>query len=205
MVIIYLFGVDKVGKTTLTRLLAEHLQSKGHNVCRAWMRGSHTLASLMSKFLSKFQAFRWIENPYYSITFRGSIVKLWWLIEYISILPVIFARYLFPCWFGRIVVADRYILDFIVWVSIITDNSSFKESIYARQLLALSSRNTVKFYITASGEEIRRRSNEKIMQLHQQKRLYEVLAGDAYKIDTTEKTPHESLRKITNILHDLGI
>lgn len=205
MSIICLFGEDGVGKTTLTHLLVDHLRSKGYKVRRVWMRGSHTLASLLSRFLSKFRAFRWIENPYYGVSFPSSIAKLWWFIEYISVIPIIITRYLIPSMLGIIVVADRYILDFIIWVSIITNNVSFKESIYARHLLTLSGRNTIKFYITASGEEIHHRSNEKIMQLNKQKHLYESLAGDAYKIDTTKKTPQESLRDITIVLRDLVI
>ena len=203
MSIIYLLGEDKAGKSTLTRLLIEHLRSKGYKVCGAWMRGSHTLASIISKLLSKSQVFHWEENPYYGIHIPRNAVKLWWFIEYISILPIILKRYLIPSKFGIIVVADRYVIDFIVWVSIITDSPSFKDSIYARHLLALSRRIKFKFYVTASDEEIRRRSNEKIMSLNMQKRLYESLSKDAFKIDTTGKAPQESLKEIINILENL--
>ncbi len=168
------------------------------------MRGSHTLASLLSKFLSKFQAFRGLENPYYGVSIPRNIMKLWWLIEYISVLPIIITEYIMPSRLGRIVVADRYIPDFIVWVAIITNNASFKESIYSRQLLTLSRRNTLKFYVTASKEEIRRRSNEKTMSLNKQQNLYKSLATNAFNIDTTDKTPKESLKEIVTILKGLG-
>lgn len=168
------------------------------------MRGSHTLASILSRFLSRFQVFRWNGNPYYGISLPRRVVHLWWLLEYISVLPVILFRYLIPRGLGRVVVADRYIPDFIVWVSIITHNPSFKESLYSRQLQTLSRKDTIRYYITASEGEINRRSEGEIMRLEEQKRLNSSLAVDAYKIDTTHKTPRESLREIVTILQGLG-
>lgn len=204
MTIICLFGEDGTGKTTLADLVAQHLQDEGYKVSRAWMRGSHTLASLLSKFLHEFQVFRWIENPYYEVHIPSTLTKLWQLIEYISLLPIILTRYLVPSKFGNIVVADRCVQDFIVWVSLITHNHSFHQSWYSKQLLSLLPTDTASFYVTASKQEIHRRTKEKIMTLNTQKKLYRSLAEGCFVIDTTGKTAKQSLLEVLTALQGFG-
>jgi len=68
MPLICLFGSDGSGKTTLAKALARELEDHGFNVRISWMRGTHTLASPLARFLSRFTLFRESDNPYYGIS-----------------------------------------------------------------------------------------------------------------------------------------
>jgi len=92
MTLIYFFGPDGSGKTTVAKALARELESHSFNVKISWMRGTHTLASLLARFLSKFTIFRGPDNPYYGISVPCGMRRLWQLLEFISVLPVLLFR-----------------------------------------------------------------------------------------------------------------
>ena len=58
MVIIYFFGPDGAGKSTLAKKLAWEIHKRGHKTKLSWMRGSHTIASLLAKILSRSDFFK---------------------------------------------------------------------------------------------------------------------------------------------------
>ena len=49
----------------------------------------HTLASLLARFLYKFAFFRGFDNPYYGISIPDSAKRIWQLVEFISVLPIL--------------------------------------------------------------------------------------------------------------------
>jgi hypothetical protein len=55
---------------------------------------------------------------------------------------------------GYTVIAERYIPDFLVWVVITTDDSSYLSSISARFLLALALRAKAKIYVKADLQKL---------------------------------------------------
>jgi len=73
MTIIYFFRADGSGKTTLARILAKRLKENGLRVRISWMRGSHTLASLVARLLSRFNVFMGCDNPYYKMNIPRSL------------------------------------------------------------------------------------------------------------------------------------
>ncbi|QOJ79268.1 hypothetical protein IG193_02050 [Infirmifilum lucidum] len=200
--IICLFGPDGSGKSSLARVLAEVLTRRGFRVRVSWMRGTHTLASLLAVFLSRFWAFRGRDNPYYNISIPRKMRRLWQLLEFASVIPVILSRFILPRLLGYCVIAERYLPDFIVWVSLTTRDVSYLRSLEARFLLALSEKASVKVYVRASEAELAKRRNDVgsgfiVKQLE----LYDKIAKaiNAQVIDTTGKTVAESAR----ILYDL--
>mgnify|MGYP001626276111 CR=1 FL=1 len=189
--LVILFGPDGSGKTTLAKALAEKLSRHGFKIKVSWMRGTHTLASILAKFLSRFATFRGFDNPYYGISLPDSAKRVWQIIEFISVLPVLLVRFMLPCFSGYVVIAERYVPDFLIWVALTTKDESYLESLEARFLLALMMKADVRVYMTASEAELEKRRGGEVDHefLSRQIKLYDKVATmlRAYKIDTTEK------------------
>lgn len=204
MPLICLFGPDGSGKTTLARALAEGFKRRGSRVIVSWMRGTHTLASMLARFLSRFAIFRGSDNPYYGISIPDYAKRVWQLIEFISVLPILLTRFMLPCLLGYTVIAERYLPDFLVWVSLTTRDIDYLRSLEARFMLALSTKVDVKFYVTASETELaKRRSGEVNGEfLSRQLKLYDKVAKlvRAYRIDTTERSVEETLDYLLKLI-----
>jgi len=204
MPIIYLFGADGSGKTTLAKLLACNLRRQGFRVRRSWMRGSHTFISILSRFLSRFNSFKGEFNPYYGIKVSKRMVRLWYFLEYVSSLPIILLRFVLPSFFGYVIIADRYVVDLVVWVALITNDDSFLRTVFAKHLVSLALRSKFRFFIVADLEELAERSGEKTAKLRRQLDLYRSFDLKAYVINTTGKSPQDSLREILGVLEGSG-
>lgn len=205
MSIIYLFGIDKAGKSTLTKMLTKNLQAKNPKAKHAWMRGSHTITSLLSKFLSEIGAFKGGANPYYGLNVPPTLARLWWLLEYVSALPIILVEYVLPHYLGYTVVADRYVLDLTVWIALVTDNECFLRSLLAKHLVSLALKTKLRFHIITTVEEAYKRGGGEKSFLEKQLNLYKALSSGSYTVDTTKKSPEESLKEILNIIESEGL
>jgi RecA/RadA recombinase len=203
MPIICFFGPDGSGKTTIAITLAEKLRSRGLKVKRSWMRGTHTLASMLAKFLSKFSTFKGSNNPYYGISIPSHLKRMWQLIEFVSVLPVLLARFMLPSLLGYTVVAERYIPDFLVWVAVTTDDPGYLSSISARFLLALALRAKAKIYVKAELRKlIERRMDMDPSFIRKQLILYGKLAEcmGSLTLDTTNRSVDESVSSLLAFL-----
>jgi len=203
MPLICLFGPDGSGKSTLAKALAERLDKRGFRVKISWMRGTHTIASLLGRFISKIHSFRGSDNPYYGITILRSLRRLWQLIEFISMLPVLFAKFLLPSLLGYVVIAERYLPDFIVWVATTTRDPNYLKSYTARLLTASSMKAKTMIYVTAEPAELfKRREDMDKRFIRKQFKLYEEVAKsvNAFKLNTTNKEAEETLHILFNIM-----
>lgn len=199
MPIICLFGPDGSGKTTLARRVSKELRKEGREVRTTWMRGSHTLASVLAKLLSKLSTFQGGENPYYNIAIPTVMRRLWQAIEFLSALPVILFRFVIPAKLGRTVVCDRYAPDLVAWISMTTDDRDYPNRPEAKFLLKLSSLCDCTIYIYASRECLRERRAKAGPELgSEQIGLYSSIARSikADRVDTTHKSSSESLEII---------
>ncbi len=203
MTIICFFGPDGSGKTSLARTLATYLQGKGCKTKISWMRGSHTIASVIARFLKKFIIFKGENNPYYQITIPKKFLPIWKLIEFISVIPIILLRFIIPNLLGFIVIAERYVPDFIVWVTLTTDDPQYYNSFVSRFLSALALNSKARVYVTAEYRElIKRRADIDFLFLQRQLTLYEKLAKilNAFTLDTTNKSVEESSEILLNFV-----
>ncbi len=197
------FGPDGSGKTALAEGLARNLDNRGLKTKLSWMRGTHTLASILARFLSRFKSFRGDLNPYYSIDIPIGMRRLWQWIEFVSAIPVIAMRYTVPMKMGKWVVAERGVPDFIAWVRTTTDDKDYLKRPEARFLLIMSSKAHMKVFVTASLEELlKRRPESDSGFVKRQLAAYDEIATllCARRIDTTDKTVEDSLRELIDPL-----
>jgi DNA polymerase III delta prime subunit len=108
-------GPEGSGKTTLALNLKRRLEDGGCKVKVVRIRGTHTLAYLLAMFLKKVFKFHGEELHYYKVWIPRQLEKFWLLIEFISIIPLIFLYYYLYriCY---VVVSERSLVDLIVWV-----------------------------------------------------------------------------------------
>jgi len=203
---IYFFGPDGSGKTTLARMLVRFLTSKGMPVRVSWMRGTHTLASLIARFLAKFNTFHGDDNPYFMIRIPRKMLRLWYFLEFVSILPIVIQRFIIPSLMGFFVIAERCLVDFIVWLIITTKNIKALNSLCIKPILYYllkTARNHTFVYITADIQTLMVRSNESYRSLLMQVALYNVLGKyiGACVVNTTNKNINESLRDLVRCVH----
>ncbi|MEM2780187.1 MAG: AAA family ATPase [Candidatus Bathyarchaeia archaeon] len=201
--IICLLGPDGSGKTTLARELAKNFSAMGFKVKVSWMRGTHTLASLIARFISNFSIFRGSQNIYYGIIIPKGLVKMWHFLEFVSVMPIFLIKFLFPSLLGYIVVGERGLLDFIIWVSMTTDSPNFVGSFLGRATLAIALKYSFNIYIKADLIVLASRKRDSSKTLRLQLSLYDPLAKSLgiFTVDTTNKTPKNSL---TEILYNIA-
>jgi len=203
MPIICFFGTDGSGKSTLAKALTKRLNSENFKVKLSWMRGTHTLASLLARLLSKSTTFKGSDNPYYKTTIPRNLKRLWQLIEFASTLPIVLLKFILPSALGSWVVAERYVPDFIAWVSITTNDQDYPRSFEAKFLLALSSKAQAKIHVTATLKELSKRRKETNPNfVSEQLKLYDRIASaiQAHRLNTTNKSINETLEEALSVL-----
>ena len=166
------------------------------------------MASLLARFLSRFTIFSGLDNPYYGISIPNSMKRIWQLVEFISVLPILLIKFVLPRFLGYIVVAERYLPDFLVWVALTTRDIGYLRSLEARFILALSMKVDLKVYVTASETELARRRGGEVSRelLRGQLVLYDRVAKlvGAHKINTTGRSVGEALGHLLSLI-DLRI
>ncbi|WFO75983.1 hypothetical protein J4526_03815 [Desulfurococcaceae archaeon MEX13E-LK6-19] len=201
--IICFFGPDGSGKTTLARELAQLFAHKGIKTKISWMRGTHTFASVLARFLNKFKYFKGHDNPYYGIKIPSNFVFLWQFIEVISIIPIWFFRYVFPRLLGYVVIGERSLVDFIVWMILTTHDYKFITSFLGKIILSLNNKLCQNIYITANKDIlIQRRKDITIYTIPMQLLLYDVIARNIKVpiIDTSNKDISSCMKELISII-----
>jgi len=185
---IVLSGADGSGKTTTTGFLASHF-SKFNDVCVHWFRGSHLFVSILARFLHRFKSFRGSCNPYYRICVPEGLKRVWVFLEFVSVLPHLFARFLLGrvC---RVVVCDRDLLDFLVWLVVTLDAPWILNTLIGRFLLALVSGEGI-VYLYADVDTLTGRADNPKGFIAKELAIYNVLARYLARcsIDTGRNKP----------------
>jgi hypothetical protein len=166
-------GADGSGKTTVTRFLASYFSRCG-SACVHWFRGSHLFVSVLARFLHTFKSFCGSCNPYYRICVPEKLKRVWVFLEFVSILPHLFARFLLGriC---RVVACDRGLLDFLVWLIVILDASWVLRTVIGRFLLGLISRENI-VYLYADLDTLVKRADVPRGFIAKELAVYSVLA-----------------------------
>jgi len=200
MLVVCFFGPDGSGKSTLARLLRSYLYSRGVYAHVSWFRGSHLFASVLARFLSHFTSLKGYSNPYYRVSIPSKLRSLWVLVEFSSLLP----HYLLRRFLSLLhpVIGDRGLLDFIVWIIVTLEYPRFLSSFTGRFLarLAVKEKNV---YVKADPATLHRRvADIPPSFLAKEVACYSILAKyyASYTIDTTSRTPMESLGELLKCL-----
>jgi thymidylate kinase len=221
------FGPDGAGKSTQAELLVRFLEARGFKVKKAWVRSTHTIAYLLwlvfyklnlcedrSGFLNKmkkgFVVSYLNENLYGAvspITMSPPRLKgrfsyfLWSTVELLGIVPVIILQVYLPLFLGRVVVAERYVIDSIASIAYFLGDADFSRSWQARLLLSFIPKRTVFVFVDADYDTIllRRRfvsGPREYTEFH--RRLYFELSRKvgAFHIDSSRESIDEASRKI---------
>ena len=192
-------GADGSGKTTTTKLLWLYFFRYG-DACVHWFRGSHLFVSVLARFLYRFSSFRDSCNPYYGICVPKKLKSVWVFLEFVSILPHFFARFLLVrvC---RVVVCDRGLLDFLVWLVATLDAPWILRSMIGRLLLGLVSRENI-VYLYADLDTLVKRADTPKGFIAKELAIYGVLAKYLARcsIDTGRNRPVRVVAKVIQCL-----
>ena len=225
--VIAFFGPDGAGKSTQAELLVNFLKARGIKVKRAWVRSVHTFAYLIWRLLYRLNLcrdksgiplkghFRFAvpylnESPYGAVSpitmsppiLRGTISRfIWSFIEILSIIPVVVLQVYVPLLLGRMVVAERFVVDSIASIAYFLNDESFAESWRAKFLLRLVPRGTIFVFIDVDYETIFTRRGElsgprEYTDFH--RAVYCRLAREvmASRVDTSKDSAQEAHQKI---------
>ena len=196
---VVLSGADGSGKTTATRFLALYFSRFG-SACVHWFRGSHLFASVLARFLHRFSSFRGSCNPYYSICVPKKLKSIWVFLEFVSILPHLFARFSL----GRVckvVVCDRGLLDFLVWLIVTLDAPWVVHTLIGKFLIGLVSRESI-VYLYADLDTLVKRADIPKGFIAKELAVYGVLAKYLAKcsIDTGRNKPVRVVAEVIRCL-----
>lgn len=201
--VVVFFGSDGTGKTTQAELLAKRFNEEGYKVSRAWIRGRHSIAFFISQLLLKLGYKGYFIAPYApggkildSRTLREK--RLWSLIEFVSVVPLIIRRMYLPLILGRNIIAERYVLDTIVY-----DNyyigSPFR--MYAKILLHMIPKDSLLVHLDASESDVMSRRVDDLVSkrfIEYQLESYRAMASrlHALSINTSVEGIEEANKRI---------
>ena len=215
MFFVSIFGPDGVGKSTHAKILANDLRIRGYKVGIVWIKSCHTLAYVLSRLYKK------IDSRNVELNAYGMIVRiyplcsnrlnrfLWALIEFVSLLPWIILKVYLPLTImKKFVISDRYLIDSVVTIAYMINDTTFDSSYIAKLMLSLIPRNSALIYLIADYNTILKRRGKMAESkefYYFQKRMYDRLSKrlGAIKIETTNRDILETAKVIREIVYNL--
>ncbi len=216
---ICIYGPDGVGKSTHVEIISRYIAAQGYTVKKVWVRGPHTLAFILSSILLKVGLSREILNPYRypkkipKLSSHPLIKNMWSIIEFISVLPIVLFKVILPLKAGRIIVADRYIMDTITLIAYYINDITFTHGRISRILISLLPQRSLFFHLDANYDALVKRRGKKVEPqefIDFQKECYALLSKiiPSNNIDTSDTSINQvsllMLKKI-NVFNQLSI
>lgn len=192
---IIFFGPDGSGKTTQADMLIQELRRNDIRTKKLWLRSLHTLAFIISKIAMHALGLKTVYEFREKYSHHRAFRTIWYAIEFVSILPLVMFRLRLPLIRGYTIVAERYVIDWIVSLSYVSRNESLLDSQLAKMALGLLPRDSLIIYIDASYEAIlsRGRNEDSFEFIEFQRRFYAQMARtlNTIVIDTSDKSLQE--------------
>ena len=125
---------------------------------------------------------------------------MWIWIEFYSMLPILFLRFMLPRALGYLVVAERGLIDFLVWITMTTRQPRVLTSIIGRFTMALARKTSTNIYIRADLKTLqkRRQNSPETPSLSIQLKIYDAIAKACKvpTVDTSNISIAESIKQI---------
>ena len=193
---IIFFGPDGSGKTTQADLLVNEIQRRGMKSKKIWIRSLHTLAYVISIIAMRFLKL----NDVYELRSKYGPNRLfrtiWYPIEFVSIWGLIFVKFYLPMHRGYVIVAERFVVDWVVSLAFVVREHSFVCSWLSNMALRFIPRDSLLIYVDASYDVIstrRTRPEDSYEFIEFQRYCYNIFATKlhAFRIDTSNKNIDE--------------
>jgi hypothetical protein len=208
--IILFFGSDGTGKTTQTKRLISYLRQRGFKVKHVWIRGHHTASFLLFKLLTLLRYRRQIYTSNdrlktFDPLFFCGLERVWEFIEFVSVLPLIFFKLELPRLLKYIIVADRCVVDTIVFIAYLIRDYNFLYRWKAKFLLKLIPRNAVLVHLYADTTVIlKRKKFENLTSdfIDFQRKAYGDIAEylGALSLDTSQRSEEDTFKTVLDLI-----
>lgn len=162
--IIYIYGPDGSGKSTICKEIVKHLNQKGIEVTYKWMRFNHFLSKIVNAVgrvigLASYTTYpdgtRIGYHNYDKSQFLSTIYCISTLFD--TVIALILKLWL-PSWMQKkVIVVDRFIFDIMVDLAVDTNNANIHTNWQGKFLKRLILQNMIPIYISVDKETILRR------------------------------------------------
>lgn len=203
------FGADGTGKSTHAAILLKELKRRGLKARKAWIRARHSLAYMVSQTLTKLgcKSTLTIQNSLKTeiLDPRTLTAKWFWsLLEFLSVIPWIITRLYLPLLLGYHVIAERYVVDTVVYNQYFIGDSF---NIYAKILLRMMPKDALLIHMDAEKQDILRRREGDVLPknfIDYQLTQYRFLASKINALCVN--TSHNDIAEVSKIIaYALGL
>ena len=204
------FGPDGAGKSTQAQRVMKYLSSQGCRTWRTWIRGRHSLAFFLANFLAEFGYCQIVDvsgekRKVFDPRLLPRLALLWGAVEFVSVLPWIFLRVYLPRFLSYTVVAERYVVDTVVYLGYWL-GYGYLTSFSAKVLLRFIPEDSVIIHLYAETDTLLKRSfDDEVTQdfIEFQQDIYHKMAKrlDAISINTSKSSVEKTSQKILDTLH----
>jgi len=192
--IIYIFGPDGSGKTTIAKKFAESLSNKNCKVVYRWMRFNHIISKLVNgigRVTGLSEKIRY-ENVIvgYHYYYKSSLISWMYIIATLIDLSLVYPfKILWPLITGKIVIMDRFIYDIMVDLMIDTGIGNLPQRWPGKLLRKFLPRCSESFYLKVDINLIHERRPDTIYDNTHDKKydLYKKLSRD-FKLNTIDNS-----------------
>jgi len=219
--LIVFMGAEGVGKSTQIDLLRSWLLKSNYRIKVVDIRGNLLFAYLLWKFLMLAGRYSDYLRPDGTMT-RGpdkvilaKVCKLWFILQLVSVLPLILFKVRLPLLLGYVVIAERYIVDTLSDILRLAQNLGISNSwsVSASFILSRFLRGDAFFiFLTAEYSELTSRYRKRLTPtewreyIERRNQYYKIvvqrLGIEYFFIDTTRETTTMTFARILTRLND---